>query len=71
VVEQGTHKPLLPSAVLSEWDLIGNLLSYGLYLGRGQEHITPIEHIPDVLVSEWQRKSCRRRRIGQTDAQVH
>ena len=29
-----------------EWDVIGNPLSYGLYLRPAQEHITPVEHIP-------------------------
>jgi len=31
-----------------EWDVIGNALSYGLYRRLGQEHITPIERIPDL-----------------------
>ena len=54
-----------------EWDPIGDLLSYGLYWRVDEEHITPIEHIPNALVSESRRKSCPGRRRGQPHAQVH
>jgi hypothetical protein len=47
VVEQGTHKPLDLTAVLPQWELIGEVLSYGLYWRQVREHITPIERIPE------------------------
>src|SRR5450759_2570063 len=46
VVKQGTHKPVDLSAVLSRVELIGIVLTYGLYRRRTEEHITLIERIP-------------------------
>ena len=33
-----------------EWELIGNVLTYGLYRRLGQEHITPIGRTPTAEV---------------------
>jgi len=34
-----------------EWDLIGNVITHGLYPRRTQEHMIPIERIPDRPVA--------------------
>jgi hypothetical protein len=53
VVEEGTHKTPDLTAVLPEWDPIGNRVSYGLYRRYAQEHITRLERIPDRPIFEW------------------
>ena len=47
MVEQGTHKSVLRCAVLSRVGTTHNRVTYRLYRLLTQEHITPIERIPD------------------------
>ena len=50
-IQQGIISHLFDALCFPEWDPRTNRVTYRLYRRRIPEHITPIEHIPDVTDS--------------------